>query len=68
MFFERLEQCRVLFFWLAVSFVYGTVQSTGTDILSDPWSFFLWLQSVKFDPIWVSAPPKVPTVPKGAVI
>lgn len=48
--------------------IFGTVESTGTDILSDPWSFFLWLQSVKFDPIWVSAPPKVPKVPKGAVI
>jgi hypothetical protein len=48
--------------------IYGTVQSTGTDILSDPWSFFLWLKRLQFDPIWVSVPPKVPTVPKGSFV
>ena len=48
--------------------IQGTLTFTGTDILSDPWSFFLWLQRLQFNPSWVGAPPKVPKVPKGAVI
>lgn len=48
--------------------IQGTSLSTGTDILSDPWSFFLWLKRRQFNPKWVGAPPKVPKAPKGAII
>jgi hypothetical protein len=40
---------------------------TGANILTDAWAFFLWLERRRFDPAWVGKPPKVPSVPKGAV-
>jgi hypothetical protein len=48
--------------------IQGALQNSGSDILSDPWSFFLWLDRRQFSPNWVGTPPKVPKAPKGSVV
>ena len=47
--------------------IVGVQPQTGLNILSDPWSFFLWLSALKLEPEWVGKPPKVLDVPKKAI-
>jgi hypothetical protein len=48
--------------------IVGMPMSTGSDILKDPWATFLWLERMGFAPAWPGKPPKIPAVPKGAVV